>query len=196
MADITLKDLTQVSLNGNGVFDKLMAASNAHLGDQYDKNRIKGTDYANVYLGVMSAVLAQSVQFLLQEQTADKQADLLAQQILNAQKEGALLDAQIAKINAEIALLGQKLITESAQTEDVIDGIPVVGILGKQKELYEQQKKGFKRDSEQKAAKMYLDSVAVRASNGLPVEWANAGLHDADVKAMLDIMKAGVNNDD
>lgn len=73
MADITLTNLTDGSLDssnewtGTGVFDKLIEAVNKNIEGQYNKGRINGNDYANVYLGSMQSVIAQSVQFLLQE---------------------------------------------------------------------------------------------------------------------------------
>jgi len=44
-------------VTGDGIFDKLMTAFNAHIDAQYKLDRIKGADYANVYLaGTQSAM--------------------------------------------------------------------------------------------------------------------------------------------
>ena len=109
--DIVITDLTEGSLTGNGVFDKLMAAVNAHIDDQYNKNRITGTDYATVYLGSMQSVIQQSVEYILQEKQIEAQVDLLVQQKLNAEKEGTLLDAQLEKLDIEVKAI-------IAKTED------------------------------------------------------------------------------
>lgn len=97
--DIQITDLTEGTLTGNGIFDKLMAAVGVHLDDQYAKNRITGTDYATVYLGSMQSVIQQSVQYLLQEKQVEASVDLIEQQALteaqntlNATKQGILLD--------------------------------------------------------------------------------------------------------
>lgn len=73
MADIQLDSITNDA--GTGVFDKLMAAVNAQIESQYLNNRITGSDYANVYLGGMQAVLQQSMQFALQEQLTEAQIE-------------------------------------------------------------------------------------------------------------------------
>ena len=44
-------DLTEATLGGNGVFDVLMRANKAHLESEFQKNRIKGPEYSQVYLG-------------------------------------------------------------------------------------------------------------------------------------------------
>jgi hypothetical protein len=50
--------------------------------------------------------------------------------------------------------------TQRAQTNDtLLDGItPVAGLIGKQKALYTQQIESYKRDSENKAAKLFTDA--------------------------------------
>jgi hypothetical protein len=68
--DITIEQLTDGTLTdnewvGTGVFDKLIDAVNQNIEGQYNKGRIKGTDYANVYLGSMQSVISQSIEFLL-----------------------------------------------------------------------------------------------------------------------------------
>lgn len=82
MAAIVIGDLTDGTVGGTGVFDKLMVAVNVHINGEYTSGRIKGPDYAKVYLGALESTLAQSVAFLMQQQVADKQADLITQKIL------------------------------------------------------------------------------------------------------------------
>lgn len=82
MSDITIDQITEGAVDGEGVFDKLMQAGEAHLTREYKDNRITGKEYSTVYLGMMQAAMAQAMQFVLGEQQADKQADLLAEQIL------------------------------------------------------------------------------------------------------------------
>lgn len=86
MADITIEELTDGALdsnndwNGTGIFDKLISAVNKNIEGQYNKNRLKGSDYANVYLGSMQSVIAQSMQFLLQEKQVEAQIALVERQ--------------------------------------------------------------------------------------------------------------------
>jgi len=107
--DITLADLTNGTLDANnvwtgtGVFDKLIEAVNKNIEGQYKLGRIGGPDYANVYLGSMQSVIAESVQYLLQEKQIEAQTDLLI-----TQKSEAVLDG-VSKRAVEAA---QKLHTE------------------------------------------------------------------------------------
>lgn len=68
---------------------------------------------------------------------------------------------QKAKVVAETSFIQQKTATESAQIKDIVDSVEVKGIVGAQKALYLNQGDGFKRDAEQKAAKIGLDYLAL-----------------------------------
>jgi hypothetical protein len=246
MAAITVSDLTdgENSLAGTGIFDHLMKAMEAHVEREYSKGRIKGGDYATVYLGALQSVMSHSLQFILSEQRSDLEAQLLQEQIqntiaeragiesqtalsdqqtanlvaeaLNIPKQGALLDAQEKvqlqqktnlqaqklqtdaqaslvkqqeanaviegtvltaqecklrgeydlimeqklKTVAETALLSQKKVTERAQTDGAAIGPD--SVVDKQVALYEAQRNGYVRDSEQKAAKLLVDTWNVR----------------------------------
>jgi len=185
MATINTSDLTQASavststdgkytVTGTGVFDDLMEGVNAHLEAQFNLGRLTGAEYATVYLGAMQSSLQNSVQFILGKQQADKQAELLTKQVLTEASQNAEVlagttrnnaknTAEIAlsvkqgtKVDAETAVLAQKEITEFAQTGQTTSTAPTdASILGKQRELYEEQAKGFKWNADQK----YLDSL-------------------------------------
>lgn len=59
-------------------------------------------------------------------------------------------------------LLEEQTEAQRAQTQDVrLDGATVVGVLGKQKDLYSQQITSYKRDAELKAAKVFADAWTV-----------------------------------
>lgn len=113
MADIELTKLTNTSLppesgSGSGVFDVLIQVVEKHIKDQYDTGRILGSDYANVYLGSMQSVLSESINFLLNEQQADKQADLISEQInseIKNNEPGGLIDLEKRKAQEEIDLI-------------------------------------------------------------------------------------------
>jgi hypothetical protein len=60
---------------------------------------------------------------------------------------------------AQLTLLREQVEAQRAQTLDTrVDGVPVSGTLGKQRELYNQQITSYQRDSEAKAAKMFVDA--------------------------------------
>lgn len=227
---ITLDSLTQATTSGDGVFDTLMRAFKAHLDEQYNKNRIRGAEYAQVYLAGVQQVLQTSLAFTLNQeeqnlknelarqqialaklqqdqvrsqtaltdqqkanlvdelQTAAKQRQKLDQDILNEQAQLTLIQAQVAQsgsqkalldqqkanlvdelqttaknrqnLDAQISLYNQKVVTERAQ----VDGTNVAdrSVLGRQMGLYQRQADGFKRDAEQKAASVLVDTWKVR----------------------------------
>lgn len=186
--EITITDLTQGTLQGEGVFDQLMRAGKAHLEEEFRSRRIQGPEYATVYLGMIQTTMDQAIRFLLEHRQAGLQADLIAEQVeseginqellnvrvINAGKEGEVLDGQKCKLDAEFdllqeqrlktvaetALLGQKMATEKAQT--VGAGIDADSVIGSQKALYQAQRDGYVRDAEQKAAKLMADTWNVR----------------------------------
>jgi hypothetical protein len=125
---------------------------------------------------------------LIEAQTtqAEKQVQVLSAQLLNIPKEGILLDKQATKTDSETVFLNQRIVTEKAQILDVVDGVSVLGVLGKQKLLYQAQTDGFSRDAEQKLAKMLIDTWSVRRSTdeGTIADAVNK-LNDANIGAAL-----------
>lgn len=104
----TIADLTQATLGGSGVFDVLMRANKAHLESEFSKNRIKGSDYATVYLGSLEPVMTTALTFLLQKQKNALEAQLIEQQILLAQVEVIKANAAVLQIKAQTALSEQQ----------------------------------------------------------------------------------------
>lgn len=182
---ITNEDLTTKVVDGTGIFDELMTAANAHLSAQWDMERITGTQYAEVYLGQLTAVLQQAVTFLIEKDKtylnnllvqaqidlANKQIELADKELEKADKEIELLDKQIELQELNKELIAQKVKTEKAQISDTVDGVPVTGIIGAQIALYKQQKDGFIRDAEQKALKIISDTWITRKTvdDGTPL---------------------------
>ena len=275
MQEIELKDLTEAAVAGTGVFDVLMRAARSHLDEEFTRNRIKGPEYANVYLGSIEPVLIQSVEFLLNKDKAKNEADLIAAQIreteakillieaqtelakqqkLNAENEWLLLAEQKAKMTAETALiyqqkdnleatlpqileqtklisqqrlnaiteelimhkqmckldaeydlimaqnnktvtesglLAQKIQTEKAQTTGA--GTTEDSVIGKQKNLYQAQADGFKRNAEQSAAKLMIDSWNTRrmTDEGTVADSLNQ-LNDSNVGRAVSKLMSGI----
>ena len=219
IAPSALAELTTATLDGAGVFDTLMRANKAHLEAEYTKGRIKGSEYATVYLGSLEAVMNASLQFLLQReksmaeialveaQTAKVNAEILLveQQRLNAVIEATVLTAQKCKLDAEFDVLMQtklktaqetelllwKVNTEKAQT--IALGVDDNSVVGKQKLLYAAQTTGFARDAEQKAAKLMVDSWSVRrTTDEATVADAVNVLNDAAIGRAVNKLLTGV----
>ena len=203
---ITNEDLTTKVVDGTGIFDELMTAANAHLSAQWDNERITGTQYAEVYLGQLTAVLQQAVTFLIEKdktylnnllinaqiELANKQIELADKELEKADKEIELLDKQIQLQELNKELIAQKVKTEKAQIADTVDGVPVTGIIGAQIALYKQQKDGFIRDAEQKALKIISDTWITRKTvdDGTPLPY---GFDTAAVDAFTKKVATGIN---
>lgn len=166
---ITNEDLTTKVVDGTGIFDELMTAANAHLDSQFKNERITGTQYAEVYLGQLQAVLANAVQFLIERDKTylnnlliNAQIELANKQLEQADKQLELLEKQIELQQAQSDLARQKIKTEIAQIADTVDGVAVSGVIGAQVALYKQQRESFLRDAEQKSLKILADTWITR----------------------------------
>lgn len=219
MAVLPTADLSEATLAGTGIFDVLMRAAKVHLEAEFGKGRIKGAEYATVYLGAMNLAMQSSVQYALQKRTSDQQALLLAEQLstqvqqtalvtrqaLNAVIEGEVLTAQKCKLQAEFdltmanvlksgvenSLLSQKVLTEKAQVTAL--GVDTDSVVGRQKALFLAQSDGYKRDAEQKAAKLLVDTWSVRKTTDelTPNNMENK-LHDSFVGQSVGKLLSGV----
>ena len=67
--------------SGSGVFDKLMYAINGNILVQYESGRIKGPEYAQVYLGSMQTAVVEAMKFMLTKEQIAKDLDLKQAQI-------------------------------------------------------------------------------------------------------------------
>lgn len=124
---ITIADLTTANIQGTGLFDVLMRANSAHLDQEYQKNRIRGPEYSQVYLGSLQQVLTSAITFLLEKdksflnaQLIEKQIELTQVEIEKAQAELELLNRQLPKIEAEIALLEAQTVLVTRQADNEI----------------------------------------------------------------------------
>ena len=152
---IDIADVTTGSLGGTGSFDVLMQTMTLHLMREYTAGRITGDVYAKAYIEVLNATLAQATQFVVSQAQVAANDELIAAQIRQ-------IAAQIHQIDAQIELLGYQGISEQAKYLDSVDGLTIAGTLGKQKEIYAAQAKGFKDSALQSVAKTMIDTWSVR----------------------------------
>lgn len=135
----------------------------------------------------------------------EAQRGLVLQQTANGILEGKVLVAQECKLRAdydltmgttiktatENLLLSAKVATEKAQTQGA--GTDPDSVIGKQKSLYQAQTDGFKRDAEQKAAKIMVDSWnARRMTDDATVADGTNRLNDATIGQTVSTMLAGI----
>lgn len=117
MTTIAVADLTQATIEGTGVFDVLMRANKAHLEAEFNKNRIKGAEYATVYLGSLTQVMQTALQFLLTKEKTDLEAQLLQKQIALAQAQIDKTASEKLQVEAQTQLINQQkanLLAEAA----------------------------------------------------------------------------------
>ena len=137
MTTIAVADLTQAELNGTGVFDVLMRANKAHLEAEFSKNRIKGAEYATVYLGSLTQVMQTALAFLLAKDKTNLEAELLEKQILLAQVQIDKTTAEKLQVEAQTLLINQQRTNLVAEALN----IPKQGqLIDAQKEVQVQQR--------------------------------------------------------
>lgn len=123
MTVITLANITEGTLEGAGAFDTLMRANKLHLENEFQAGRIKGTEYASVYLGSLESVMRTSMEFLLQREKVALEAELVGEQIVlakieaqKAQAELAILQANLPKVAKEMLQIDAQILQINAQT--------------------------------------------------------------------------------
>lgn len=119
---IVISDYTEEAITGNGTFDVMMRGLKSHVVEEYTKGRIKGPEYATVYLGALQATMDRALQFLLEKDKRWLEVQLLQVELekLEIEKEKAalekdLISAQIIKINAEVDLVNAEVLKAAAQ---------------------------------------------------------------------------------
>lgn len=129
--DIDIKELTDDviisndnEVSGSGIFDTLMVTVSKHIEAQYREGRILGTEYSNVYLGALQAVLDLSTKILLEKDLIAKQAEEIDSRINVNNKQIEKLTSDIAndlaRTNTEVALKGsQKALTDQQKLTEV-----------------------------------------------------------------------------
>lgn len=101
LTEVEFTEITDGCPSGDGVFDLMMKSVKAHLKEEYDSQRIRGSEYTQVYLGGLQTAMGQSIQWHLGAQIAYNQALLIEKQIENAEKQSLLLDEQRALLIAQ-----------------------------------------------------------------------------------------------
>lgn len=134
-----------------------------------------------------------TVENLLPAQVAKTEADttlVLAQELLTDQ-QAAVQAFQVSDVlPAQVSLLSEQMEAQRAQTLDTrSDGTTtVVGSVGKQKDLYDQQIDSYVKDAQYKVGKMYLDTWITQKTldEGLtvPTELANT-----EIGAVVDTIR-------
>jgi len=98
--ELTNGDIVNKEWQGTGVFDVLIDAVNKNIDTQYLNGRIKGAEYAKVYLGSIQSVISESIRYLL-----------------DSKKTEVNIDATLADIELKRAELESRKNTTEAELE-------------------------------------------------------------------------------
>lgn len=123
---ISPSELASGEKQGAGFFEEIMRSVKDMIQEEYQRDRITGTDYANVYLGTMSAALQEASQFILQYKVTNQQLLLTHEQINQTKAATQLTLAQIANMEADtanrkkqLALMDQQIQQIATQTDQI-----------------------------------------------------------------------------
>lgn len=118
---LNIDELTTGTVGGDGVFDVLITSVKAHLKEEFDKQRITGKEYAQVYLTTMNATLAQAIEYLQKSKT-------VGYEITNLEMQGEVLakDNQLKAIHLQQEDIRTALLeAEVASAEALLKRIPI-----------------------------------------------------------------------
>ena len=180
MAMLDVNNVTTGTIDGTGTFDVLMQTVFLHLQREYASGRITGDMYAKAYIEIMNNTLAQATQYIVAAFQASANEDLIK--------------AQIDQIRAQIELIGYQGVSEQAKYRDVVDGEVIAGTIGKQKDVYTAQTKGFKDSALQSLAKTMIDTWSVRRSTDEGTTTTpESKLYDANIGNAVEAMLTNLN---
>ena len=182
MAMLDVKNVTTGTIDGTGTFDVLMQTVFLHLQREYASGRITGDMYAKAYIEIMNNTLAQATQYVVAAFQATANDDLVAAQIRKINKD-------IELVTEQIELIDYQGVSEQAKYLDVVNGQVIAGTIGKQKDVYTAQTKGFKDSALQSLAKTMIDTWSVRRSTDEGTQTTpESKLYDANIGNAIEAM--------
>ena len=148
---MSINELTECKLNGNGVYDKLITTARIHLKEEMDKGRITGAEYTNAYTQIVVSSMQQSVAFVTQMHQL-KQSSIvnyyktlieMVQAKISAVTSFIQLEIQKANTQVSIAQANAQVATIKAQFAHTVAQLGQVdasyGLTNQQIELTHQQ---------------------------------------------------------
>ena len=122
----------QPEWEGTGIFDELMKAINGNIKVQFDSGRIKGTEYADVYLGSLQTAMSEAMKFMLVKDLTEKDIALKEVEIANNTiagenliKQGTLLDNRIEISNVDVTYKEPNVIKDLEIKDKQIESVGV-----------------------------------------------------------------------
>lgn len=199
--DFSNGEIVDSKWEGTGVFDQLMMAINGNIKVQFDEGRIKGEEYATVYLGSMQSAISEGMKFLLNRKSIEKALELQDVQIAisevqlaeNSEKWGiqkAVLENQLEMSNVDTAYKEQNTLRDLEIRDKQIESATAdIAFNESKKTIMEQTRKDNIRS---KAAEQFAEFMKyISAANVVP------GPTDfANMRALIVAMNGGIANPD
>lgn len=110
--DLHLEDLTTIDLKGSGVWDKMLRNMRVQLDNQFEKNRITGPTYGQVYAATYDSTLQAAITLLLAKERQ-------ALEIKQLELQNQLTQAQIDQIHDQMQKTPYEIEQIKAQTEGI-----------------------------------------------------------------------------
>ncbi len=160
----TINDVTTEEIDGTGVFDVYMRAGMNQLNTQYDKGRIKGSDFAQAYIQTIQLMMTEANKFVLGLAQAQVTIAMFEQQYLGAAYDAMVKQHSVSKMKAEGDLLCQQTaeLKANGKVERELKMAQKQTQI-KQADLYARQIISFKEKTALDAGKIALDAWAVQA---------------------------------
>ena len=183
MARTTIETIVKhdPSINTEGIFINLMTSFNRYIGEEFKSGRITGQQYAEVYLGGLTAVLANAIDYTkhidsvnLQEARLELDRELgearieldrdLGEAQIALQQDKLALERELGR--GQLALQEDKLALDrelgEAQLELQREKLELERELNEtQKKLIQAQTQAFKARHQKDLAKLIFDTVTI-----------------------------------
>ncbi len=156
-------DIAQI----NSVYDDLAHKIKTDLDEQFNRGRIKGTDYATVYSNLMNTILQLSFDAPLKDTQV-----LAEQEQINVQKKQELLiDAQTDGVREDIKVKQKQEALIEAQTQDANENVILKkaqeALYRAQTDVAERQKQSYDDSIRLKLFKAQMDTWGIMFSSGM-----------------------------
>lgn len=86
-SNIPIEDLTEVVLDGNGVFDKFLSLHRLVLDREFKQARIVGKEYSDAFTQTYIANMELAIRFLMEKEKQAYEIELLEAQLCNLEKD-------------------------------------------------------------------------------------------------------------
>lgn len=120
---LDIAKLTECTLEGSGVLDKLLHTARVHLQDEFQQGRITGKEYSNAYIAIYDRMVQSAIAYTLAAEKAPYEiAQLEAQTALTEEQRKQVeeetryrLPAEIQQIQAQTVLTTQQKVNLEAE---------------------------------------------------------------------------------